>query len=227
MGTYYLQIQACVDVDNGASAPICSYSNEFTVQIQDPCTATTIASAPITTFMRQPILQPAYITMPMEQGASWPWRDNVDAAISDTLYGTGLCGPIEYYVLTQDDLETDLVTFDPVDQKLNFNPLLKHMTQIYYLKLKARMVRYPWITTSQNFNVEVLPCQTTIYSTNVSIPNVSNTWYSGPDSLAINQYLTNYYQFPNCEYNMDFNVYRLVSDSQGSALVPLPLEVDY
>ena len=58
------------------------------------------------------------------------------------------------------------------------------------------MTNYQWITDNDEiyFTVEVLPCQTNIFSDLVSIPNVSNVWYDTPKTLLASQYMTKFYQ---------------------------------
>lgn len=221
LGTYYFVIRACVDVDGGITAPICANSPEFAVQITDPCTSTELITAPITTMMRQPILQTESLSMTFEMGNGWPWIDTIDADISNSIYGSGLCGQIEYAVRTSDNQLTDLVFFDPVTERLEFAPQLSHQPGVYTLKFRAYMFNYQWITDYVFFDVEVLACQTDIYSDFVFIPDVSRIWYESEGSLNIGAALDSYYQEPNCQYPIEYTVSRLV----GNTLVPLPSEV--
>lgn len=155
----------------------------------------------------------------------WPWGDTIDASISNSEYGVGLCGPMTYGVFTTQNIPSELVTYDPVTQQLKFTPGLNHPPGIYQLKFKAYMTNYQWITDNDEiyFTVEVLPCQTNIFSDLVSIPNVSNVWYDTPKTLLASQYMTKFYQQPDCKYPIDFNTYRLLNQN----LVSLPIEVGY
>jgi hypothetical protein len=128
-------------------------------------------------------------------GNYWPWTDTVDASISNSEYGVGLCGPVTYGVFDSQNMPTTLVTYDPVSYELNFNPGLNHPPGIYHLKFKAYMTNYQWINDMDQvyFTVEVLPCQTNIFSDLVSIPNVSNIWYDSPKTLSASQYLSKFY----------------------------------
>jgi hypothetical protein len=107
-------------------------------------------------------------------------------------------------------MSTDIVRYDNSDGgKLVFEPNLGHPPGIYSIKLKANMKMYPWITAEEYFNVEVYPCQAKIISDQVSIPDVSIVWYDNPQMLPIGQMLNSYYQEPNCEYQMQFNMFAL------------------
>ena len=62
--------------------------------------------------MSEPILQTDSLSLSFEMGTGWPWIDTIDADISNSLYGSSLCGEIQYVVRTSDNLETDLVFFN-------------------------------------------------------------------------------------------------------------------
>ena len=97
--------------------------------------------------------------MRIEQASAWPWVDSVDANISNSQYGSGLCGPIDYVVRTSDNLGTEIVRFDESEGgKLVFEPQLFHPPGVYVLKLKATLRNYQWITAESYFNVEVYKC---------------------------------------------------------------------
>ena len=185
LGTYYFIIRSCVDVDGGLTSPICRDSSEFAVQITDPCINTQILTAPITTVMAQPQLLTDSLSLSIEMGPGWPWVDDVDVSISNSIYGTGLCGNIDYVVRTSDNQPTDLVFYDPFTQSLEFAPGLNHTPGSYRLKFRAYMFNYQWITDFVYFDVEVLACQTNIYSDFVFIQSVSTIWYDAPETLNI------------------------------------------
>jgi hypothetical protein len=64
LGTYDFVVKACVDVDNGFTAPICKDSPRFSVQITDPCGVDNkILTAPISTIMSKPQLQSEVLTL--------------------------------------------------------------------------------------------------------------------------------------------------------------------
>jgi hypothetical protein len=214
VGSYRLMIRACVDIydyHRDMIDSICNDSDEFTVQVTDPCgDENAILSAPITAFMRKPQLQSDFISMPIEQGVYWPWTDAVDAAIPNDLYGYGLCGLVEYTITDMYDQSTDLVFYDPFTARIYFEPNLSHAPGIYEFKFKARLEKYSWIQTSVKFQVEVLQCQTYIYSDGVSFPSVENLWFESPRSLPLAPFLDGYYQEPACGYSMDYKVSLLV-----------------
>ena len=56
LGSYRFVVRSCIDIDNGATPPMCADSQEWTVQITDPCVDNSIISAPISTTMKLPQL---------------------------------------------------------------------------------------------------------------------------------------------------------------------------
>ena len=150
--------------------------------------------------------------------------DAVDANISNSQYGIGLCGPIEYSIRTGDNLSTDIVRYEESEGgKLVFEPQLFHPPGVYVLKLKATLRDYQWITAEAHFNVEVFRCQARIKSDRVAIPDQSIIWYDNPQQLPVAQMLGQYYQEPNCEYPFAFSMYKL----DGDNLSRLPREIEY
>jgi hypothetical protein len=144
--------------------------------------------------MRQPQLSTQFINLAIEQGNDWPWDDSVDLSISNSIYGVGLCGTLEYKVeIFNSNLnrweDTNLVTLSLNAQsggidRLFFAPQLSDAIGEYTLRLKARMADYPLIVASENFQVEILECQTNLIATGGPLVDQAINWYSS-DSYSI------------------------------------------
>ena len=200
-------------------------SNEFILQIADPCGDNSIIPAPILTTMVQPILGYDSLSLFQEMGsAAWPWSDAVDAAISNSQYGTGLCGPVEYWVTTSDYQPTNIVRFDEATQALVFEPTYDHSVGTYNLLLRARLVNYDWINAETPFTVEVLACQANIVWGNNAIAPLDNTWYDVPEYLFLSDYFRDNYSLTRaCQYTFGFKLWSV----NGINLEPLPIEITY
>lgn len=221
LGSYTFVIRTCQTVQG---VDRCVDSNEFVLQIADPCGDNRILSAPISTVMVEPILGYETLSLFTEQGAFWPWADEVDANISNSRYGVGLCGPIEYWVTTSDFQPTNIVRFDQATQSLVFEPTYDHNVGIYNLKLNARLVGYAWVSTSEDFQVEVLECQANIVWGGQSITQLDNVWYDVPEYLYLEDYFRDNYSLTRaCRYTFGFNIYSV----NGINLEPLPIEITY
>lgn len=118
---------------------------------------------------------------------------------------------------------TDLVEFEPGNDRLVFSPNLSHAPGFYTLRLRAKLENYSWVSTFEEFVVEVTACQTQIFSNLVSIPDMSNIWYSSPQPYDVGPILSQYYQEPNCQYTIDITMYQLVGQNYAN----MPIEVEY
>ena len=62
----------------------------------------------IQTVMTQSILGYSELNLYDELGSQWPWIDSVDYDKPD-IFGTELCGPLEYRITDINDEDTDIV----------------------------------------------------------------------------------------------------------------------
>ena len=93
----------------------------------------------------------------------------------------GLCGALEYKVeIYNENLnvweDTNLVTLTLDAQsggidRLFFAPQLSDAIGEYTLRLKARMQDYPLIVADEEFQVEILRCQTNLIATGGPLVN--------------------------------------------------------
>lgn len=192
------------------------------VSVVDPCLNTQIIPGDIVTVMQAPILGGDSLNLFTELGIAWPWTDTVDQDVPDSI-AIGVCGPLEYFVVTNTPLPqpTNLVSL--VGDTLYFNPTYEHEpgNRMVPLLLGARLTAYPMIPVAYDaFNVFIQDCNTEIIANDVvnALQTQYIDWYAAPQPYFSSSALGLYAMTFDCEYNFSVTPKLLV----GGELVSLP-----
>lgn len=119
----------------------------------------------ITKVMSQPIYGYEELNLFDHLGQFWPWTDTVDYASDNTVYGSNVCGPLEYIVTDANFQPVDIVRLSPDGSTLIYEPLPIHEPagRQIELKLVARLPAYPSVPIGfDSFKVNLLECNPTV-----------------------------------------------------------------
>lgn len=108
---------------------------------------------------------------------------------------------------------------------LVFRPTLAYPAGEYWLYMVARLPAPFTAATRQPFKVLVQECVATIDISAVTLPAMSNVWYSDPQTYDISSISSQIVQTPNCEYDYAYAAYWVIPNDPN--LYQLPAEVSF
>lgn len=133
------------------------------------------------------------------------------------------CGELEYKVLLNGaPVEDDWVMVD-ANGEVRMAPTVRNEPGDYVFTLAARLDRYRNITAAQDFVVTVLPCQTGLDLSGLSLENQSRMWYQSALLYPVGDVLQQVREAPyQCGYGVRFEPRRVLGPD---SFTDLPREV--
>ena len=205
VGEYTLQITSCQRYGNGISEA-CVDGAPFTITVVDPCWSTEIVSAIFPDVMQRPRLQTQGLNLRDSIAfGRWEWQVQVDIDTQGK-YGEFLCGPIEYVIMTDEQVpqNTDLVTKS--GDVLTFAPMLDDPIGPNYLLLIGYLPNFSGIEKREQFVVIVDPCEADIipFPAQQLLTDIEREWSSSPFPYSIEDAINAFVQVPACNYPLDY-----------------------
>lgn len=185
LGFYPLKIESCITIFS-TGQEICTISEEFIIEVRDPCPFTSIVATGISTVMEAPQEGFDDLTLSTSIPAGfWPWFTQLDVE-KGLVYGSFLCLDIEYDVFYDNQgvaEETSLVVLTQ-DQRLELRPTVNDPVGSYNMLLCGRLKFYGDIVECKPFEVQVIKCRATIVPPALDIIDTQyNMWYN--DALPV------------------------------------------
>ena len=203
-----MKVESCITILSTGTER-CVLSEEFVIEVKDPCPFTDIIATGISTVMQAP--QEGFADLSLSSSIPiglWPWYTQLDVD-RGAAYGSNLCLDIEYEVFYDNQgipEETSLIVLTS-DQRIELTPTINDPVGSYGMLLCGRLKYFEVGPVCRPFEVQVTKCSATILPPNLNIIETQyNMWYN--DALPVNLAgpLSGFTQEPQCGYDFQFTL---------------------
>jgi hypothetical protein len=160
----------------------------------------------------------------------WEWKVQLDQDKDTFKYNYPLCGPISYFVVTDEPVpqQSDLVVKQ--GDILTFAPQLNHSPGTYNMLLVGVLDNYKDVQVSRQFSVVVTSCESRIIwqPAQLSVEDLWYEWSSPAYFYDITNTIAAYQQEPNCGYQVAYELsYGNLYDSPVTFTNDNPVAIQY